>query len=249
MFSIASLFKKSPSISAFQALKVDMHSHLIPGIDDGSPDVATSLELVRGTSALGFEKIITTPHLYRDLYPNDSGGIKAGLKTLTEAMATEGLDVALEAAAEYYIDRHFEDLIEQDDILSFGRNRYVLIEMSFVSIVPNLEEVIFALVARGYQPILAHPERYNYLANRLNFYRRLSDLGCLLQVNALSLVGYYGKSVQQWAQALLKAGLVDFLGTDLHHRQHMGLLTDHQFSRRLTDIVTRYEFKNEQLLS
>lgn len=249
MFSITSLFRKSPSVSAFKTLKVDMHSHLIPGIDDGSPDVATSLALLRGLRHLGFEKIVTTPHSYRDLYPNDSSGIKAGLQTLTEAMAVEGLEMELEAAAEYYIDRHFEMLIENDDILSFGRNRYVLIEMSFVSIAPNLEDVIFALVARGYQPILAHPERYNYLANKLSFYHRLVDLGCLLQVNALSLVGYYGKSVQRWAYALLKSELVSFLGTDLHHHQHLKLLTDHRFSRKLTDIVQKYDFKNHELLS
>lgn len=226
-----------------------MHSHLIPGIDDGSPDVATSLALIRGLRAVGFEKIITTPHLYRDLYPNDSTVIKAGLLTLTEAMADEGLEMELEAAAEYYIDQHFETLIENDDVLSFGRNRYVLVEMSFVSIAPNLEDVIFSLVARGYQPILAHPERYNYLANKLDFYRRLADLGCLLQINALSLVGYYGKSVQNWAYALLKAGLVSFLGTDLHHHQHMKLLTEHQFSSKLDDIFKKYDFKNNELLS
>ncbi|WP_373511127.1 tyrosine-protein phosphatase [Persicitalea sp.] len=248
MFSIPSFFKKGATVSALRDLKVDMHSHLIPGIDDGSPDIATSLELLRGLWQVGYEKIIITPHIYRDLYPNDSESIKVGLKALTDAMEEQGIEITVEAAAEYYIDRHFESLIESDDVLSFGKKRYVLIEMSFVSISPNLENVVFSLVARGYQPILAHPERYNYLTNQLVFYRRLTNLGCLLQINLLSLVGYYGKSVQNWALALLKAGLISFLGTDLHHRQHLALLTDHQMDRRLTETICKYSFKNQELL-
>lgn len=248
MFSIPALFKRGPNISAIKNLKVDMHSHLIPGIDDGSPDVATSLQLLRGLRQLGYGKIITTPHVYKDLYPNDSNNIKIGLQVLTDALEAEGIEIKLEAAAEYYIDRHFESLIERDDILSFGNKRYVLIEMSFVSVSPNLENVLFALVTRGYKPILAHPERYSYLVNQLTFYRRLADLGCLLQINLLSIVGYYGKSVQHWANLLLESGLVSFLGTDLHHPQHLVLLNNHRYDRKLTEAVRHYNFKNHELL-
>ena len=248
MFSISSLFKKSPAASAFESLKVDMHSHLIPGIDDGSPDVASSIALLRGLKQLGFSKIITTPHVYRDLYPNDSRGIRAGLKVLTDAMQLAGIELEVEAAAEYFIDSHLETLIGEDDVLSFGAERYVLIEMSFVSASPNLEDVIFGLTSRGYRPILAHPERYHYLMNKAGFYNRLADLGCLLQVNILSLVGYYGKSVQRWAEDLLKSGRVAFLGTDLHHRQHLTMLKDCRYDRRLAEIMSRYEFKNHELL-
>jgi len=248
MFSISSLFKKSPTASAFESLKVDMHSHLIPGIDDGSPDVASSIALLRGLKQLGFSKIITTPHVYRDLYPNDSQGIRAGMKVLTDAMESEGIELQVEAAAEYYVDRHFEQLIESNDILSFGKERYVLIEMSFVSISPAIEEVVFSLVARGYSPILAHPERYNYLAGNLSFYQRLAEMGCVLQVNVLSLMGHYGKSAQHWANTLVKSGLVAFLGTDLHHAQHLSLLTKYQYSRRIADVIANYPFKNRELL-
>lgn len=249
MFSLGSLFSKTRTESVYKGLKVDMHSHLIPGIDDGSPDIATSLTLLRGLADMGYEKVITTPHVLRDLYPNDSAIIKAGHANLLEALQAGGVAMDIEVAAEYFIDQHLERFIESDDILSFGQRRFVLVEMSFVSASPNLESVVFSLLSRGYQPILAHPERYGYLTNHLGFYQRLADLGCMLQVNVLSLVGYYGKTVQNWANTLVAAGMVEFLGTDLHHERHLTLLTEHQFNPKLTKIIEKYPFKNHELLA
>lgn len=183
-----------------------------------------------------------------DLYPNNSTIITTGLKELNTAMAEQGLEVKVEAAAEYFVDKHFEMLIQNNDVLSFGDRKYVLVEMSFVSISQNLEEVIFSLVAKGYQPILAHPERYTYLINNLSFFNRMVDLGCLMQVNILSLVGYYGRNVQNWAFKLLKGNFIHFLGTDMHHMQHLDLLTSHQFDRKIVDIVASYPFQNHKLL-
>jgi protein-tyrosine phosphatase len=248
MISLSSLFKKSPAESVFRDLKVDMHSHLIPGIDDGSPDVATSLTHLKGLHALGYEKIITTPHVMSDLYRNDSATIREGLRAVNAEVKQAGLKISVEAAAEYFVDKHFEQLIENNDILSFGSKRYVLIEMSFVSVSQNIEEVVFTLASRGYQPILAHPERYAYLANRPSFYERLVGQGAMTQVNILSLLGYYGKGVQNWALALLKAGFVHFLGTDLHHNQHLDLLSRHQYDRKLADIIASHPFRNKELL-
>lgn len=244
-----SFFRRSPARSAFEKLSVDMHSHLIPGIDDGSPDIETSLKLIRDLQSLGYEKIITTPHILADLYRNDSFAINDGLSTLRAAMTDANLHIEVEAAAEYFIDRHLDSLIEANDILSFGHARFVLIEMSFVSISPNLEDVIFALITRGYQPILAHPERYMYLVNQKSIFARLTSLGCLMQVNILSLLGYYGKAVQNWAFFLIKADLVSFLGTDLHHKHHMELLYKNRFDTRLNDTIEKYSFRNKDLLS
>jgi tyrosine-protein phosphatase YwqE len=244
-----SFFRRSPARSAFEKLRVDMHSHLIPGIDDGSPDIQTSLSLIQGLQSLGYEKIITTPHILSDLYPNDSFAIKNGFNALRAAMTDAKLHIELEVAAEYFVDRHFDNLIETNDILSFGQARFVLIEMSFVSISPNLEDVIFALITRGYQPILAHPERYTYLVNQKSTFGRLTSLGCLMQVNILSLLGYYGKVVQNWAFFLIKADLVSFLGTDLHHKHHMDLLFKHRFDIRLNESIEKYSFRNMDLLS
>nr|WP_295923749.1 CpsB/CapC family capsule biosynthesis tyrosine phosphatase [uncultured Dyadobacter sp.] len=244
-----SFFRRSPPRSAFEKLGVDMHSHLLPGIDDGSPDIQTSLSLIQGLQSMGYEKIITTPHILADLYPNDSFGIKNGLTTLRAAMTNANLHIEVEAAAEYFVDRHLDGLIEANDILSFGQARFVLIEMSFVSVSPNLEDVIFALITKGYQPILAHPERYTYLINQKSIFARLTSLGCLMQVNILSLVGYYGKAVQSWAFFLIKANLVSFLGTDLHHKHHLELLHKHRFDSRLNDSIEKYSFRNRDLLS
>ncbi len=183
-----------------------------------------------------------------DLYPNNSKNITLGFKALTQLVEDYDIQVKLEVAAEYFIDKHFEFLIQNNDVLSFGSRRYVLIEMSFVSVSQNLEEVIFALVTRGYQPILAHPERYTYLINSMSFFNRIIELGCLMQINILSLVGYYGNNVQNWALKLLNGGFVHFLGTDMHHRQHLDLLTRHQYDKKLVKLVSNYPFQNHKLL-
>jgi protein-tyrosine phosphatase len=248
MISLSSLFKKSPTESVFRGLKVDMHSHLIPGIDDGSPDLSTSVSYIKSLHRLGYEKIITTPHVMADLYPNSTTAILDGLEVLRAGVTEAGIKVELEAAAEYFVDKHFDLLSQNNDLLCFGSRRYVLIEMSFVSVSQNLEDAIFALAARGYQPVLAHPERYTYLMNHRAFYERLVNQGCMMQVNILSLVGYYGRSVQNWAFALLKAGFIHFLGTDLHHNQHLDLLGRYRYDRKIADTLSNYSFQNQKLL-
>jgi len=225
-----------------------MHSHLLPGIDDGSPDLSTSFELIKGLQALGFEKLITTPHIFLDYYPNTSSIIQNGVKSLIKALRKEKITVEIEAAAEYYTDRHFDGLLNKNDILCFSSQRYVLIEMSFISATPNIEAVIFNLITKGYQPILAHPERYPYWHHNQKVYDHLRSLGCLMQLNILSLMGYYGHSVEKQALAMVKAHQIDFLGTDLHHRNHLDALKSIQFDKSLNALFEKYTFQNINLL-
>lgn len=224
-----------------------MHSHLIPGIDDGSPDLQTSLGFLTELQELGYQKIITTPHILSGLYNNTSAIIKEGLQTLQNSAAQQGLSIQIEAASEYFVDMHFESLLQDDDLLNFGGSRFVLIEMSFVAPSPQLEKVIFQLQTKGYQPILAHPERYNYWHHSPSVFSHLKDLGCHFQVNIPSLVGYYGAPTKKTALNFIKSGWVEFFGTDLHHDRHLELLKKHQFDSDLSELLQKYPVRNPQL--
>ncbi len=205
----------------FSALGVDMHSHLLPGIDDGSPDAATSVGYIKKMMELGYRKFITTPHIYPDLYPNSRETILAAHQVLTAKLKEEAVDVEVTAAAEYFIDDLFADRLKNDEpLLTFHQN-FVLVEISFMQAPSDLKKILFDLIVKGYQPVLAHPERYNYYHSRKEVYHRFKDQGVLLQVNLLSLSGYYGKGVQDAAHYLVEHKLVDLIGTDLHHQRHL----------------------------
>ncbi|WP_435354455.1 tyrosine-protein phosphatase [Emticicia sp. SJ17W-69] len=243
-----SFLKKAPKETFADLLKVDIHSHLIPGIDDGSPDMETSLHFLGKLSELGYKKVITTPHIMTDFHPNDSKTILSGLTALKSELKAKGINIEVEAAAEYFLDTTFEKLLAEGDILSFGAKKYVLVEMSFIQSTPNFEEIIFNLLTKGYTPILAHPERYTYWQENSRVFRHIQDLGCLMQVNIPSLLGYYGKPVKNLAIQMIKSGYIDFLGTDLHHIRHLDLFIEGKHNSEINALVKKYDFKNHLLL-
>lgn len=219
------LFKKKEKLPLFDGnfsgLQTDMHSHLLPGIDDGAPDLDTSIFLIKGMMELGYKKFITTPHIYPDLYPNTKETINAAYELLKQRLKEEQLNVEVKAAAEYFMDDLFaERLQRKEELLTIHKN-WVLIEISFMSPPGDLNENIFGLILNGYQPVLAHPERYSFYYNQPDIFHRFKDQGCYLQINLLSLIGYYGKTVQETARMLVKENLVDLVGTDLHHIRHL----------------------------
>ena len=205
-------------------LGADMHSHLLPGLDDGAETVEHSLDLLRALRALGFRKLIMTPHIMGDFYKNTPAGIRAALHQLRTAAAAAGLgDVELDCAAEYYLDEFLgHKLADGTEMLTFGGDkRYLLFETSYMNEPLNLFEIIFELKAQGYRPVLAHPERYTYLYGRFGEIEKLRhDHGVLLQVNLNSLAGYYSPAAKKVAEQLVDGGLVDFVGTDTHHLRH-----------------------------
>lgn len=222
-----SLFKKkTPIITQPGSFPVttDIHSHILPGIDDGSPDINTSLQLIKGLYELGIRKCIATPHIIGDLYRNTPETIGAALELTKQACVTAGIDMELSAAAEYMLDDHFMQLLQQNaPLLTLHRN-LVLTEIPY-SIPPNnLDEMAFNIITGGYQPVLAHPERYFYFHKNFEEYHRLKELGFHLQVNLLSLNGYYGKTVARAARYILDKGLAGLVGTDLHHGRHLAAL-------------------------
>lgn len=218
-------FKKKKEISLDLAwLGTDMHSHLIPGIDDGAKDIATSIQLIKGLENLGYKKLITTPHVLWEIYANTPDIITQGLGELKAAVDKEGLNIELHAAAEYFMDDHFEEeLKKKTPLLSISKNM-VLVEFSMLTAPFDVQKILFEMQMQGYQPVLAHPERYTYLSRSKNTYEDLKYAGCIFQLNLLSLTGYYGRSVQDLAEFLLKNDYYELAGTDLHHAQHLSAL-------------------------
>lgn len=244
-----SFFKKNtPKYSDYGVLGMDFHSHLIPGIDDGADSVETSLKLIRQLSEMGYQRLITTPHVISDLYPNTPADIKARLSTLRQAVQQAGIPIEIDAAAEYYMDETFNNLITEDQELLALPGKRILVEMSFVSAPPGLFHYIFRLQTRSYRPILAHPERYLFLKKDFSLYQRLKEYGCEFQLNLLSLTGHYGAPVMETAQKLLKKQLIDYAGTDLHHQRHADLLKQALQDKYMQNILANYPFKNAEML-
>lgn len=248
MSYISRLFGKKRILDPIDlsVLKVDMHSHLIPGIDDGSPDMRTTVDLLRHFEGLGYKKVITTPHIMSDYYRNSSDTIRRGRDNVREAISKYNINLEFEAAAEYYLDEHFDALIEADDLLTFGNN-HVLFELAFMSEPDMLKSVLFKLQMKGYHPILAHPERYAYWHNELDKFHDLSDRDILLQLNINSLTGTYSPQVQKTAEYLIDRDLVDFIGTDCHHHGHLHLLGEAQKLPYLHKVIQSGKLKNDSL--
>ncbi|GGE98258.1 tyrosine-protein phosphatase [Hymenobacter cavernae] len=211
------------------ALEVDMHSHLLPGLDDGAEALEQSVELVRAMQELGYRKLVMTPHVMGDFYKNTPAAIQAALVGLREAVAIAGItDIELACAAEYYLDEWFVQKLENgEELLSFGgAKRYVLIETSYINEPFNFQEIIFQLKSAGYQPVLAHPERYTFLYDNFPALEKMRANDILLQVNLNSLAGYYSRGAKRVAEKLIDAGLVDLLGTDAHNLKHTATLRE-----------------------
>ena len=235
-----SFFKKSKEqlVTDFFPFTTDMHSHILPGIDDGSPDVETSIKLIKGLMALGVKKSIATPHVISDLYRNTPATIKNALSILQNELKNQNIQFEVSAAAEYMLDSYFIELLNEEERLLTLKDNIILTEFSYASAPDNYEKISFAIQMAGYKPILAHPERYPYFLNDFKTYNRLIDLGFMLQVNLLSLTGYYGKQTLKAAHYLLDNGLVSYIGSDMHHERHLMMLQDpkslHQFHKYLS---------------
>ncbi|ALW84654.1 capsular biosynthesis protein [Hymenobacter sedentarius] len=222
------LFGNKPAegaaVPTLSELGADMHSHLLPGLDDGAETLEHALDLIRALSGLGFRKLIMTPHIMGDFYKNTPESIRVALQLLRDAAAQAGLEeIALECAAEYYLDEFLgQKLADGTEMLTFGGDKkYLLFETSYMNEPLNLFDIIFELKAQGYTPVLAHPERYTYLYGRFAEIEKLRrDHGVLLQLNLNSLAGYYSPAAQKVAEQLIDGGLVDFVGTDTHHLRH-----------------------------
>jgi tyrosine-protein phosphatase YwqE len=199
---------------------VDIHSHLIPGIDDGAKTITDTVQLIKGLEIIGFKEFITTPHILPFVWNNTKQTILEGESTVLEILNSNKEKVQIRAAAEYMLDSSLIEKMENEKLLTLKDN-YLLIEMSYLNPPIQLLEYIYRLQVEGYTPILAHPERYLFYHNNFEQYENLKKAGCLFQLNLLSAVGYYGNHVTDISNKLLKKGLIDFVGSDVHHYKHV----------------------------
>ena len=192
---VFNFFSKKSQEESRLFFKTDIHSHVVPGIDDGSPSVERSLELIARMKSWGLEKLIVTPHVTQDM----------------------------DYSAEYRIDEMFVEQLE-GGIVRRLHGDYLLVENSYIQEPYNIDQILFQVSMKGYHPILAHPERYMYYYDKPKRYDELHSKGILFQVNLLSLAGYYGKEAKKVAEMLIEKDYVDYLGTDLHRRTHVEVM-------------------------
>ncbi len=231
----------------FSFLGVDFHSHLIPGIDDGAADMDTALQLLEGLQSLGFSSVITTPHIHGDFYRNSTVNIQSGLKEVQAALpASRAAGLQLGVSAEYYLDNYFLEEVLPHGLMTFG-DKQVLVEVSMMGWPQNFDQILFAVQAAGYKPVLAHPERYQF-EQTTGIFEKLKERGVQLQMNLLAPLGYYGPGIREMALQLLNAGLYDYAATDLHHDRHLGTLRQMAGGQpALMAKLAKYDFKNRAL--
>lgn len=237
--------KKTNKEVTLDHIGIDIHSHMIPGVDDGVETVEESVAMISKMQSLGYRRVITTPHVMWDCYRNTPEIILGKLEEVRQASKAAGLTIEIGAAAEYFLDEHFNHLLNTgQQMLTLPGNR-LLVELPYSTPLMNTSETLFSIIGKGYQPVLAHPERYTYFYSDPSIYKKLADGGCELQVNALSLSGYYGENISKMAEWLLKNNLVTFLGTDAHKIQHLDMI---QRSNK-NNWILRYPFQNEKLIN
>jgi tyrosine-protein phosphatase YwqE len=244
------LFKKKTKLLSeavdLSSLHTDLHSHLIPGIDDGSKSMEDSITLIRELWDLGYRKLITTPHIMADYYKNTPDIILSGLEDLRAELKKQGIAMEVEAAAEYMLDDGFMTKLEDGNLLTFG-NKFILVELPYVEEPPNLGTIFFELQTNGYQVVLAHPERYNYWHQDFSKYQDLFDRNIFLQININSLTGWYSPESKVVVEKLIENGLVSFLGSDLHNQNYLQELKKSRFMPALAEVIGNPKILNSKL--
>lgn len=241
--------KKTEEIASLDLswLQVDMHSHLIPGIDDGSKSMEESLGLLKRLEGFGLRKIITTPHIMSEYYRNTPEIIGMGLEDLRKAVKSEGINLEIEAAAEYYMDEIFLEKVKGgEQMLTFG-DGYILVETGFINKPQMLLDIIFNLEMAGYKPIFAHPERYQYLIADKKLQEELIDRKLLFQINLLSFTGFYSRQIKDFAESLLDRGVIALLGTDCHNARYLDMLETLPRYQKTYEKIQRLDLVNTRL--
>lgn len=224
---LSSLFKQQKTqeelipINIPELIKADMHSHILPGIDDGAKNIDQSIELIEGLQELGFSHLLCTPHVMSDFYRNSTETIKEKLDVLRNEIDKRNIKISIDASAEYYFDEELRKRLANNDLLTFGKENYLLFEFSYFNEHQLIFENITSIIQAGYTPVLAHPERYPYYVMAPEKFDYLKSMGLKFQINLLSLVGNYGDTAVNGANYLIEKNFVDFIGTDIHKNEHL----------------------------
>lgn len=248
MSLFSKLFSKKENLppADLSVLGCDMHSHFIPGIDDGAKDMDDALSLLRSMEETGYKKVITTPHVMSDGYRNTPEIIHGGLEKLRAAAKAAGIGLQIDAAAEYYFDFDLENKLKQQPLV-FGKN-YLLFEVSYMNPPEGVERFIFNAQTNGFKLILAHPERYPFWYDDFGQYEKLKEKGVFFQLNINSLTGYYSIPTKRIAEQMIDKGMIDFLGTDCHHMGHINLLQQARREKYMHKLLESGTLLNSTLL-
>ena len=239
--------KKEPMVPLRDlGLTCDMHSHLIPGVDDGSQSAKDSILMIKGMSEMGYKKLIITPHFMTGFYNNTADGVRHALSMLKEGVSRQDIDIELDVAAEYYIDYDFMQDLDKKPMLTFG-NKMLLFECSFTNQHRNFDETVFEMQINGYKPVLAHPERYVYWHNKPSLMQEFHDRGILFQINILSILGAYSPGVKKMATWLIENDMCDFIGTDLHSANHLAAIERAKIPAKLFEKLKNSNLQNNSL--
>lgn len=207
----------------FSTVITDIHSHLLPNLDDGVKTFEEAIIIIKELADLGFKKLIITPHIMGDTYKNTTDSIKFQFEHLKDGIKREKIDIQIECAAEYYIDYEFEKELKKGGLLTFG-NKYLLFELSYMNRPENFEEILFQILCSGYKPVMAHPERCSYWFNDFEKFKELKQRGAYFQININSLTGYYSNYSKIIAEKMIEKNMVDFIGSDVHNMHHLNEL-------------------------
>lgn len=226
------IFKSKPAEQAQLCFETDIHCHIVPGVDDGAKTADVAADLVERMQRWGIERIVASPHVTRDTFENNSANLDPALGLLRAELQKRGNGIDVSHAAEYRIDDLLSERMETNDLMTYPGTNYILIENSFLQEPWNLDQIVFDLQVRGFKPILAHPERYSYYHGDIKRYHQLHEAGLNMQINLLSLADGYGASEAKMARRLIKEGLVDFIGTDLHNTRHADKIDAYLLTRQ-----------------
>ena len=233
---------------------IDFHSHILPNIDDGSKSLEDSIKIVEEARQAGFNKIISTSHYMERYYECGESERIQLLEKVKEN--TKGVELFL--GNEIYATYNMAELIEEKRASTINNSRYVLFELPLNSKPMNAEEIVYRLIENGYIPIIAHPERYSYVQDDIEFIEKLYDMGALLQANFGSIIGLYGKRAEKTVKKLFKEGLIQFLGSDVHRTNQIypkmpkimkklkKILSDREI-KELTELNAQKVLDNEEI--
>ncbi len=240
-----SFFKNKPALKdLIPSDHVDIHSHLMPGIDDGAKTFEQTVHLVQSLQGFGFSQFVTTPHTMSHVWDNTKADILSLKDQTLLELGKKGIKVPFRTASEYLMDDHFVKLFQKGDLLTLKDN-YVLVEMSYLNAPMQLYTILFDLQVAGYIPVLAHPERYVFFHNNFDEYVKLKRAGCFFQLNMLAVTGYYGAAVSKIAEQLLQKGMYDFVGSDVHHDKHIAFFDERVKLKEVTafkEVISNNQF-------
>jgi protein-tyrosine phosphatase len=243
MFSI---FKKNPTqYVPYHLIGTDMHNHLLPGIDDGSKTMDETISLIKQMLELGYTKIYSTPHTIADLYPNTVETITAAHQATLTELQKQNIQFSYGVSSEYMIEPELLTKIKSNQILPLHSN-FLLVECSFAAPPANLLEVIYEIQLAGFQPVLAHPERYIYWIRQKEKFDELYDRGVIFQLNLLSPLGYYGAAAEQLGSYLMQKNYYKLVGTDCHRQKYIDMLKNTPCPKNLMQLIQSGQLLNAQ---